>query len=288
MTKEPRSKTAESPRVTTYQELPLEDLKIERFQVRKENVGQGLEELATSIEKYGLLQPIVVCKKDKPPGKWEIVCGQRRYLAHVKILKLKKIMAGIINHPISYEEGLALSASENIVRLDMTRKDLIDLCADLFKKYESIKDVVEETKLPYPVVRKYIRYDGLPLDLKERVDNKDINIELAMKVQDAASASGKYNSKEAKDLISLLNTVDDPIRKKIIELRKKNPTVPLDKIAKKAEEPEKTLKLKLTLGVTLADPLRKYADDEDTDLNTAVEGFIESALQQGGYMGEKE
>jgi len=288
MTKEPRGKTTESPKVTTYQELPIEDLKIERFQVRKENVGEGLEALAESIEKYGLLQPIVVCKSEKPPGKWEIVCGQRRYLAHVKILKFKKIMAGIINHPISYEEGLALSASENIVRLDMTRKDLIDLCADLFKKYGTIKDVVEETKLPFPIVRKYIRYDGLPSDLQAMVNKKDINLELAMKVQDAASASGRYNGKEAKELIALLNTVDDPIRKKIIELRKKNPTVPLDKIAKKAEEPEKSLKVKLLLTETLANPLRKYVEDEGTDVNTAVEGFIESSLQQSGYMSEKE
>ena len=79
---------------------------IERFQVRKQNVGEGLDELAASIEKYGLLQPIVVCKSAGHPGKWEIVAGQRRYLAHKQILKLPKIVAGIIDHPIEYEEGL--------------------------------------------------------------------------------------------------------------------------------------------------------------------------------------
>ncbi len=271
-------------KVTSYCELPIGDIVIERFQVRKQNVGEGLDELAASIEKYGLLQPIVVCKSAGHPGKWEIVAGQRRYLAHKQILKLPKIVAGIIDHPIEYEEGLALSASENVVRLDMTRKDLIDLCADLFKRYGTIKDVVEETKLPYPIVRKYIRFDGLPSDLQEKVNKSEINVDLAMKVQDAASAAGSYDEQEADELIKVLKTADNPIRKKIISLRKKNPTVPLEKIVKKAEEPDQTLKLQLTLGETLAAPLRQYAEDEETDEKTAVEGFIESCLKENGYM----
>lgn len=276
------------PAVTSHRELAIADIVIERFQVRKENVGEGLEELADSIEKYGLLQPIVVCKSAERPGKWEVVCGQRRYLAHKQILKRPAIMAGIIDGTITYEEGLALSASENVVRLDMTRKDLIDLCADLFKKYGTIKDVVSETKLPYPVVRKYIRYDGLPRDLQDKVNEGSINIDLAMKVQDAASATGSYDKEEADQLIDVLKTVDNPIRKKIIDLRKRNPTVELDKIVEKAEEPDKTLRLQLVLGEALAQPLRQYAQDEDTDERTAVEGFIETSLRASGYMGDSE
>jgi ParB family chromosome partitioning protein len=281
-------KGKKTPKVTSYQELPIGDIDIVRFQVRKQNVGENLDELAASIEKYGLLQPIVVCKSAGQPGKWEIVAGQRRYLAFKQILKLPKIMAGIIDHPIEYEEGLALCASENVVRLDMTRKDLIDLCADLFKRYGTIKDVVDETKLPYPIVRKYIRFDGLPSDLQEKVNNSEINVDLAMKVQDAASSAGSYDEKEANKLIKVLKTVDNPIQKKIIDLRKKNPTVSLDKIVKKAEEPDQTLKLQLTLGETLATPLRKFAEDEDTDEKTAVEGFIESCLKENGYMDTEE
>src|SRR5262245_52327717 len=69
MTKKKRSTKAKSAsngkgpaKVTSYRELPIKDLEIERFQVRKQNVGQNLDELAASIEKHGLLQPIVVCK----------------------------------------------------------------------------------------------------------------------------------------------------------------------------------------------------------------------------------
>jgi ParB family chromosome partitioning protein len=176
------SRTGDSPKVTCYKEIPIKDLVIERFQVRKQNVGDSLDELAASIEKYGLLQPIVVCKSGQHLDKWEIVCGQRRYLAHKQILQRPKIMAGIIDHEITYEDGLKLSANENIHRIEMTRKDLIDMCADFFKMYGSIKDVAEETKLPYHIVRQYIRFDALPADLKKKVDYKEINTDLAMKI----------------------------------------------------------------------------------------------------------
>lgn len=197
-------------------------------------------------------------------------------------------MAGIIDHTIDYEDGLALSATENVLRLDMTRKDLIDLCADLFKRYGTIKDVADETKLPYHIVRQYIRFDGLPEDLKARVSKNEINVNLAMKVQDAASASGSYSAQEATKLIKVLKTVDNPIQKKIIDLRKKNPTVPLEKIVKKAEEPDQVLRLQLVLGETLARPLRQYAQDEDTDERAAVEGFIETCLKDNGYLETEE
>jgi ParB/RepB/Spo0J family partition protein len=274
------------PAVTSYRELPIDALVIDRFQVRKQNVGERLEDLAKSIEKYGLLQPIVVCKSTAQPGKWEIVSGQRRYLAHKQILHKTTIMAGIIEGVLSYEEGIALSASENVVRLDMTRKDLIDLCADLHKRYGSIKDVAAETGLPYDIVRKYIRYDGLPEDLQKKVDDGAINVDLAMKVQDAASAAGSYSTRAADELLGVLKKVDNPIQKKILKLTRDNPGVPIAKIVEKAEQPDNTLKLQLVLGESLALPLRQYAEEEGTDEKSAVESFIEDALKANGYLSD--
>ncbi len=274
------------PAVTSYRELPIDALVIDRFQVRRQNVGEGLEDLARSIEKYGLLQPIVVCKSTALPGKWEIVSGQRRYLAHKQILHKTAIMAGIIEGALSYEEGIALSASENVVRLDMTRKDLIDLCADLHKRYGSIKDVADETRLPYDMVRKYIRYDGLPEDLQKKVDDGSINVDLAMKVQDAASAAGSYSTRTADELLGVLKKVDNPIQKKILKLTRANPGVPMAKIVEKAEQPDNTLKLQLVLGESLAIPLRQYAEEEGTDEKSAVESFIEDALKANGYLSD--
>ena len=275
--------------VTAFRDLPLSDLRIERFQARKQNAGEGLDELAASIERWGLLQPIVVCTSSKDASKWEIVCGQRRYLAHQKILQRSTITAGVIPHVISVEEGLALSASENVVRLDMTRKDLIDLCSQLHKRYGTIQYVADETKLPYPIVRKYIRYDGLPADLRTRVDANEINVDLAMKIQDAATAqSGNYDSAESERLVKTLKTVDNALQRKILTLRKRHPEKDLEEVVRTAEQPDRSLKLSLVVGEGLAVPLKQFADDEDMDEKAAVLGFIEDSLGRHGYLGDEE
>ena len=107
--------------IDRFEELPIADIVIARFQVRKSNTNEGLEELAASINQFGLLHPIVVCRHEKDPTKWEVVAGQRRLLAHKLVLKRDNIVAGIIDRVLSEDEGLAISGNENVHQLDMTR-----------------------------------------------------------------------------------------------------------------------------------------------------------------------
>ncbi len=82
-------------KIIEYRDIPLNDLVIGRGQVRTASPGKGIDELASSIAVQGLLQPIVVCEAKKE-GKWEILTGQRRFLAH-KILRTDTIAAAILD-----------------------------------------------------------------------------------------------------------------------------------------------------------------------------------------------
>jgi len=274
--------------VRRFEELPIDDLVVDRFQVRKSNLSEGLEELAASIEKWGLLQPIIVCPSERNPEKWEIIAGQRRFLATKKVLKRQTIMAGVLDETPAIEDGLALSASENVVRLDMTRKDLIDLCAALYKRYGTIRDVVEETKLPYPIVRRYIRYDGLPDQLKKKVDDKELNVDLAMKIQDASTRGRQFDERRAEELEKSLKKVDDTLQRKILILSKKHLDAPVEKIVVEAEKPEENLRLKLNLGPQVGRPLERYSEDESVSLEDAATDFIAGGLLKAGYVDEEE
>lgn len=77
----------------SVQEISLDQIDIGRSQVRLRDVREEIEELAESIEKMGLLEPIVVSKTDD--GRYEVVTGQRRFLAH-QVLGRDKIMAVIL------------------------------------------------------------------------------------------------------------------------------------------------------------------------------------------------
>jgi hypothetical protein len=71
-----------------------------------------------------------------------------------------------------------------------------------------------------------------------------------------------------------------------LKLSRDNPGVPIAKIVQKAEQPDNTLRLQLTLGEALATPLRQYAEEEGTDEKSAVESFIEDALKANGYLSD--
>lgn len=66
-------------KIIEYRQISLDDLVIGKGQVRTQDTHRDVDQLAESIEKQGLLQPIVVCQAAKI-GKWEILTGQRRFL----------------------------------------------------------------------------------------------------------------------------------------------------------------------------------------------------------------
>ena len=146
------------------QEIRLDDLTLSKGQART-RVGEGIDELAESIRVLGLLEPIVVTPSSKA-GRYEILTGQRRFLAHRRLNKAT-ILAIVRTDEIDEHLAKGISVTENVMRVDLTRKELIDSCTSLYKKYGSVKDVCDATGLPYAKVRLYVKYDRLVPKLKE-------------------------------------------------------------------------------------------------------------------------
>ena len=75
-----------------------------------------MEELSKSIKKNGIIQPIAVRVRKSEPGKYEIVAGERRWLAAQKA-GLHKIPVNILE--LSDLESLEVAIVENIQRDDL-------------------------------------------------------------------------------------------------------------------------------------------------------------------------
>lgn len=93
--------------------LKISDIEPNREQPRKNFDKDALEELADSIKQYGLIQPIVVQKKD---DYYEIIAGERRWRA-AKIAKLKEVP--VIIKEYSPQEVMEIALIENIQRKDL-------------------------------------------------------------------------------------------------------------------------------------------------------------------------
>lgn len=94
--------------------LKITEIEPSKEQARKKFDQEALEELAESIKEYGLIQPIVVTKKD---GYYSIVAGERRWRA-CKIAGITEIPA--IIREDDDRRNSQISLIENLQREDLT------------------------------------------------------------------------------------------------------------------------------------------------------------------------
>ena len=268
-------------KILEFKEIPLGDLEISKSQVRLSDIHTGIDELADSIGKVGLLEPIVVAPPG-PSGKYEIILGQRRFLAHQE-LGLEKITAGILSQRIEEIEAKVLSVTENLVRRELNRKDLIDVCTYLYKQYGSIKDVADETGLPAQRVSEYVKYDRLAPELKELVDDGDVELKTALRAQDAAAVWDNSNSEEAVKLAKEMSPMSGVQQKKIQQELKEDPTASVDEVIEQAKSGGRVTQIAVTLGQQVHTSLRRFAEEEGTSTVEAAAQLIENGLSRNGY-----
>jgi ParB family chromosome partitioning protein len=95
-------------------DLPVDLIEVNPFQPRTSFNEEQLEELATSIQELGVIQPITVRKLDG--NKYQLVSGERRLRAS-KLAKLESIPAYI--RIANDQEALEMALVENIQRQDL-------------------------------------------------------------------------------------------------------------------------------------------------------------------------
>ena len=96
--------------------VAIADLSRNPYQPRQNFKEEKLEELANSIRKNGIIQPIAVRPKKNQSGKFEIVAGERRWLAAQRA-GLHEIPVSILE--LSDVESLEVAIVENIQRDDL-------------------------------------------------------------------------------------------------------------------------------------------------------------------------
>ena len=267
--------------VKEYLQIPLDCLEIGRGQARTRDVAAGIPELADSIRKVGLLEPIVVCESLQS-GKYEILTGQRRFLAH-RELGIDTIWAAVLDRRVNEITAKVISVTENLVRRDLNSRDLIDACTYLFKQYGSAKAVAEETGLPYADVLNYVKYDRLLPELRELYDQGEVELRTALRAQDAAEVMGGDVAGTAIALANEMKPMTYAQQKKLATGVKESPHKPLDETIETAKTGAQITQIVVTIGTELLQRLQLFAKDEDTSQNEAAATLIEEGLERKGY-----
>ena len=94
----------------------ISDLIRNRYQPRKTFDSENLEELTNSIKERGIIQPIIVRKSEQQKNKFEIIAGERRWLAAQN--------AGLHEVPVVVTEADDLKSLEFAIVENVQRHDL--------------------------------------------------------------------------------------------------------------------------------------------------------------------
>lgn len=126
------------------QTLKITEVEPNRDQPRKQFDEEALEELSESIKRYGLIQPIIVTKKD---GYYQIVAGERRWRA-ARIAGLKKVP--VVVREFAENEIFTIALIENLQREDLNPiEEAIayqKLIQDLNLKQEEVAEKVSKSR----------------------------------------------------------------------------------------------------------------------------------------------
>jgi ParB family chromosome partitioning protein len=155
---------------SALRQIPVELIRPNPDQPRKEFNGESLLALAESIEAKGVLQPLVV--RALPGGAYELIAGERRLRAS-KIANLEDVPA--IIRDAEGSESLELALLENVAREDLNPVDEARACATLVEDLGVSKaELAGRIGKSRPAVANAIRLLDLPDDVLELIERAEL------------------------------------------------------------------------------------------------------------------
>ena len=196
--------------------LRLSEIEPNRDQPRKEFDENSLQELADSIAKHGLLQPLVV--RTMPNGTYQLVAGERRWRAS-RIAGLDEVP--VIIRQIDDGEAMELAMIENLQREDLNPIEEAAGYKSLMDTFGLTQEQVAETcGKSRPAVANAIRLLSLPQDILELI-----------KIGELTAGHGR----------AILAITDEKLRELAVVMAQKGASVrELEKLASKKTAAKKT------------------------------------------------
>ncbi len=149
--------------------LDVSMIKPNPFQPRRE--FKNIDELAESIKKNGVLQPVLVRKVD---GEYYLVAGERRWRAALKA-GLERIPA--IVKEVSDEQAAALALIENTLREDLSPLEIAEDLEKLRAKFNlSHEELARICGMDRSSVTNFLRLLRLPERIKDALHRGEISM----------------------------------------------------------------------------------------------------------------
>jgi ParB family chromosome partitioning protein len=202
-------------------DIPVDSIEANPFQPRTSFDEQSLEELATSIKKMGIVQPLTV--RETGNGKYQLIAGERRLRA-ARLSGLTHVPAYV--RTADDQAMLELALVENIQREDL---DAVEVAISFQRLIEECKLTQEQLSdrvgKQRSTVANYLRLLKLPAEIQLGIKNKHLMMGHArtlVSVEDPKKQIGIYykiidgelSVRQTEDLVRHLQAekIKDPAR----------------------------------------------------------------------------
>ncbi len=208
--------------------LDINEIKPNNNQPRKRFDDEKIDELAASIETYGVIQPIVLRKSDIG---YEIVAGERRWRAARKA-NLKKIPC--ILKELTEEENMVISIIENMQREDLNPIEEAEALQQMIEKFGlSQEQVSRSVGKSIPYITNALRLLKLPFEVRDYVQEGKLTNGHARAIagiadetmQVAVADKAVEEGLSVREVENLAKTIGEPKLKKQKQKRIKSPDV---------------------------------------------------------------
>ena len=206
---------------TKTNKLPVSNIVPNKFQPRKNFDEESLEDLTNSIKERGVIQPIIVREQHSNNSQYEIIAGERRWLAAQK--------AGLHDIPVVITNVDDLKSLEFAIVENVQRHDLNPL-----EEAQGYKRLIDEFSYDQEKVSKFIgksrsyitnslRLLNLPAEVLKLLEEKKISAghcKILVGLDNAPFLASKIVEKklsvrQAENLVKSLKTTKNFLRKNI-------------------------------------------------------------------------
>jgi ParB family transcriptional regulator, chromosome partitioning protein len=253
-------------------DIKLSDIAISKQNVRHGNATQNLDELAASIKKHGLLQPVVLIGEFGTPP-YQLIAGQRRFLAH-QMLK-KHTISAVFTGNIGKEKAILLSLVENLQSVDLNHADSAKAITSLYELYgKDDRKVQRETGLSLRRIRDYLSIDSQASpNMKLRLQQRQVSPADVKRALRAAQG----DIKKAEQLLELM--CQYPLtryqKKRVTEYGERHAKASAQKIIEEATLP----RVEQSIMVSLSDTVRQGLEKATKELSREAEEIVTEVLQ---------
>ncbi|MCX6639505.1 MAG: ParB/RepB/Spo0J family partition protein [bacterium] len=268
-----------------FQKIPLSSIRVDEWNVRTLDRDKGVDELANSIQEFGLLQPIVVYKSN---GDYKLIIGQRRYRAYKELIKKDRIKysyipARILSNPPDQKELKILSLSENIHRVELNRMDIVNAVSYLYSVCnKSAKDVAKLLGKSISFVYEHLKIQDAPEELKDMLSEKKISKEDVKRVMEIAADDKNKMVELAKEMHNLIK----PEKMRFHEISRQKPNATVKELVEEAKRPKIEEKVIVALTPILVDALDRASKKIGLSREEVAKRAIQEWLDNQGFYKE--